>query len=148
MLSVSHGLTGAFIASKIPNPYIAVPLTIASHYLEDYIPHWDVGQGLTKKAKSPKAAFLQELFFDFPLSLILVFLFFQLGKPFDPLPWIGWFIGILPDFLEAPKNFLGYEPSFLKPLNQFHHHFHRSTPDKFKGLWPQVLVILLIYLFR
>ena len=148
MLSVSHGLTGAFIASKISNPYIAVPLILASHYIEDYIPHWDVGQGLTKHLKSKKSAFIEELLIDFPLSLIFVFLFFQIGRPFNPLPWVGWLIGILPDFLEAPRNFLGYEPAFLKPLNEFHHHFHRSTPDKFKGLWPQVAVILGIFLLR
>jgi hypothetical protein len=148
MLSVSHGTTGAFIASKIPNPFISIPLVLASHFLEDKVPHWDVGQGLTKKTKSKKSAFYQELFIDFPLSIAIVFFFFQFNRPFNPLPWIGWFVALLPDFLEFPRNFLGYEPFFLKPINKFHHHFHHSTPKKLVGLTPQILLLLAIFFLR
>ena len=62
MLSIAHAATGAFIATKVANPALAIPLIIISHFVEDYIPHWDVGQGLTKKIKSHQAAFFQELF--------------------------------------------------------------------------------------
>ena len=148
MLSIAHGTTGAFIATKIPNPILSVPLILASHYLEDYIPHWDVGQGLSKQKKSKKAAFLQELLLDLPLSFLLVFFFFQYKHPFSPLPWLGWFVGLLPDFIEFPRNFLKWEPNFIKPLNHFHHHFHHSIPDKFKGLIPQIIIILAIYFLR
>jgi hypothetical protein len=51
MLSIAHGSTGALIASKIPNPFISFPIILASHFLEDRIPHWDVGQGLTEGKK-------------------------------------------------------------------------------------------------
>lgn len=148
MLSIAHGPTGALIASKIPNPFISLPLVVVSHFLEDKIPHWDVGQGLTKKTKSKQAAFYQELFLDFPLSIALVYFFFQHGQPFSPLPWLGWFFGLLPDFIEAPRNFLSWEPAFLRPLSRFHHDFHHSIPDKFRGLVPQILIIIAIYLLR
>ncbi len=148
MLSIAHGTTGALIASKIPNPLISIPLCLAAHYLEDFVPHWDVGQGLTKKTKSKKAAFLQELFIDFPLSIILVYIFFQHGRPFNILPWIGWFAALLPDFLEFPYLFLNARFFPIKQLADFHSSVHRSTPDKFKGLWPQALVILVVYLLR
>ena len=39
MLSISHAVTGAFIAVKIGNPVLAFPLIILSHYLEDSIHH-------------------------------------------------------------------------------------------------------------
>ncbi len=148
MLSISHGTLGAFIAAKIGNPLIAAPLIIASHFACDYIPHWDVGQGLTKKKKSPSAAFYQELLFDLPLSLLLIYFFFQINHPFDYRIWLGWFLGLLPDFIEAPRNFLNWEPAFLKPINHFHQHFHHSIPDKFRGLVPQLLLILLLFLLR
>lgn len=148
MLSIAHGTTGALIASKIPNPLISIPLCLAAHYIEDYIPHWDMGQGLTKKTKSKKAAFLEELFIDFPLSIVLVFFFFQYGKPFSILPWLGWFMALLPDFLEFPYLFLNARFSPIKELADFHSSVHRSTPEKFKGLWPQAVVILMAYLLR
>ena len=148
MLSIAHGTTGAFIATKIPNPFISLPLVIASHFLEDYIPHWDVGQGLTKKVKSHKDAFLQELLTDFPASILIVYFFFQYNQPFSWTPWIGWFFGLLPDFIEFPYLFLGWRFTPIKQLAAFHKYFHRSIPDKVRGLVPQILVIGLIYIFR
>ncbi len=148
MLSIAHGVTGAFIATKIANPFIAVPLIIASHFIEDYIPHWDVGQGLTKKIKSHKAAFIQELFTDFPASVLLVFFFFQFGQPFSLRPWLGWAIGLLPDFIEFPYLFLGWRFTPVKQLAKIHKFFHHSIPDKLLGLVPQVLLLIILYLLR
>jgi len=148
MLSIAHGPTGAFIASKIPNPFISIPLVLLSHYIEDRIPHWDVGQGLSGWKKTRKAAFLQELFFDFPLSILLVYLIFQINRPLNWQVWLGWFVGLLPDFLEFPILFLDMKFTPIKQLAVLHKWIHRSTPNKFWGLLPQVLVILLIILFR
>ena len=58
MLSIAHTLTGAFIASKVPDPLVYTPLTLASHYLEDWIPHRDVGTGLSTGRRKPSTAFL------------------------------------------------------------------------------------------
>ena len=148
MLSIAHGTTGAFIAKIIPNPIISIPLVLASHFLEDRVPHWDVGRGLGNKTKSKKNAFIQELFIDFPLSIILVFLFFQIGKPFDWHIWLGWFIGLLPDFLEFPSNFLNIKLPILNSVTKLHEFVHRSTDNVFWGLLPQFAVILVVFLLR
>jgi hypothetical protein len=148
MLSIAHGSTGALIASKIPNPLISIPLILLSHFLEDSVPHWDVGQGLTRKSKTKKAAFFQELFFDFPLSIIVVYLFFQIGHPFDWRPWLGWFFGLLPDFIEFPYLFLNQRGPLFKKFATFHTWWHHSTANLFWGLLPQFLVLLLILLLK
>jgi len=148
MLSIAHGSTGAFIASKIPNPLISTPLIIASHFLEDYIPHWDVGQGLSKQKKTKRSAFLQELLIDLPLSIIIVYFFFQFQKPFNLTIWLGWFWGLFPDFLEFPYLFLKWRFFPIKQFAAFHKYFHHSIPHKFRGLLPQLLIIILIYLFK
>lgn len=148
MLSIAHAATGAFIATKIHNPYLSVPLILASHFLEDFIPHWDVGQGLTKKIKSYKDAFIQELLTDFPASILIVFFFFQYGQPFSIYPWLGWFIALLPDFLEFPYLFLNWRFTPIKQFGIFHKFWHHSVPDKVRGLLPQVLVLALIYIFK
>lgn len=147
MLSITHAATGAFIATKIPNPIISIPLILASHYLEDYILHWDVGTGLSSGKKKPSQAIKQELV-DMLLTGIFIFLFFQTSTTqINFFAWGGAFVALLPDFLEAPRNFLHWEPKLLSPLNQFHHYFHRSTPDMIRGLAPQAVVLILVAFF-
>lgn len=149
MLSTVHGPTGAFIATKIKSPYISIPLIIASHFLQDRIPHWDVGQGLTKKKKSKKSAFFQELFIDFPLSIIITYFFFQFGKgEINYRAWLGWFLVLLPDFIEFPYLFLNWRFRPLTDFAAFHSKMHQSTPKVIRGLIPQILTLILIYLFR
>jgi len=148
MLSIAHGSTGALIASKIPNPFISFPIILASHFLEDRIPHWDVGQGLTEGKKRKLDAFLQELFFDFPLSIIIVYALFQIGRPFDWHIWFGWFVGLLPDIVEFPYLFLRIRGKYINRFASFHNSFHQSTPSKFWGLLPQAFVLLLILLVK
>ncbi|EKD43638.1 MAG: hypothetical protein ACD_72C00193G0001, partial [uncultured bacterium] len=79
MLSVSHAVTGAFIAAKLPHPALYVPLILASHYLEDWIPHWDVGTGLSNGTRKRSTAFILEIF-DLAIALGLVYLFWQAGQ--------------------------------------------------------------------
>jgi hypothetical protein len=144
MLSVSHGLTGALIAEKIPNPLIAIPFILASHYLEDWILHWDVGTGLTSGKRKRRDAIILEIG-DLILTGILILVIFQSGHTTIqwPVYW-GSFVALVPDFLEAPRNFLHFNPGWLKPINDFHHGFHHSTPDMLLGLLPQLIVLALI----
>lgn len=148
MLSITHGATGALIASKIPNPLISIPLVLISHYAEDRVPHWDVGQGLSDWKKSRRSAFLHELFFDFPLSILFIYIFFQAGRSLDWQVWFGWFVGLLPDFLEFPYLFLNMRFAPLKQLAKLHTFIHHSTANKFWGLLPQILIILLVILLK
>ena len=145
MLSIAHGLTGAFIATKIENPLISVPLILAAHYLEDYIPHFDTGTGLTKHLKTKRAAFLQELLLDFPLSILLVYFFFNQHQSLTPLPWLGWFVALFPDLIEFPFLFLNWRFFPLIQLARLHAFVHRSTQNKFAGLLPQLIIILAIF---
>lgn len=148
MLSISHALTGAFIATKVSNPILSIPLVLASHYLEDWILHWDVGTGLSNGTRKRQTAFLLEIG-DLAVAGVLIFLWFQNGEQAINLAaWYGAFFGLLPDFLEAPKNFLHWNPTWLKPLNDFHHGFHNSTPNMVLGLLPQIVVLAIVYIFR
>ena len=155
MLSISHAVTGAFIAVKIGNPVLAFPLIILSHYLEDSIHHWDVGTGISGGTKSSALAFRHELF-DLTLAAVLVLIFFPLSSYNlssliyslkEPQIW-GALLGILPDLLEAPRNFWKYEPVWLSPINRFHGRFHHSFPQIIPGLAPQVILLPLLWFLR
>ncbi len=148
MLSISHALTGAFLASKLQNPVLYVPTVLVSHYVEDWILHWDVGTGLTSGTRNHKDAFLLELI-DLGITVVLVFALFQIGKTGINLnAWLGAFVALIPDFIEAPRNFFHYNPWWIKPFNDFHHGVHNSTPNVILGLLPQAVILGLILLLR
>ena len=148
MLSISHSLTGAFVASKVPIPAIYFPVIMASHYLEDWIPHWDVGTGLSSGKRKIKTAIVLECI-ELVLSIVLIYFFFQHGHPeIQYHAWFGAFIALLPDFMEAPRNFLKWEPAFLNGINNVHALFHHSTPNMIFGLTPQLVLILTIWILR
>src|SRR5258708_17382955 len=129
MLSISHSLTGAFIATKLPDPLLYIPLIFVSHYLEDWIPHWDVGTGLSNGKRRRKAALELEVV-ELVVTVVLVYWFWQAGSgALNWNAWIGATVGLVPDFLEAPRNFLKWEPWIIKPLNNLHGLFHHSTPN-------------------
>lgn len=144
MLSISHAVTGAFIAVKIGNPYLAIPLILLSHYVEDAVPHWDAGTGISSGLKTRQQAIVHGTI-DLALAGIIVIAMFN-SHGF--IPYWGALIGLLPDFLEAPRNFLRWEPAFLRPLNRFHHSFHHSIPRMIDGLAPQILLLTLLWIFR
>ena len=156
MLSISHAVTGAFIAVKVGNPLLAVPLILLAHYLEDAIPHWDAGTGLSRGVKTPGSAFRHEII-DILLAGLLVLVFFPdaiphiLNSKFYILNWSpiwGAFLGLFPDFLVAPRNFWKYEPPWLKSVNRFHGSFHHSIPRPLDGLAPQILLLALLWFLR
>lgn len=144
MLSISHGLSGAFIATALPQP-VHIPLILACHYLQDWIPHWDVGTGLSTRKRTIEAAVGLEIIDLLVTAAAITYLW---GLPnLDPvtwLPWWGCFVALLPDFIEAPKNFFNWEPAILKPLNRLHNNFHTSTTQVTWGLAPQLMLVALI----
>lgn len=156
MLSISHAVTGAVIAVNVSNPILAIPLILLSHYLEDAIAHWDVGTGLSKGLKSRQSAITHEVF-DLALAAILIFIYYPSSFPSlqdsqltiqNYAPIWGGFVGLVPDFLEAPRNFLKYEPAWLKPINRFHNSFHHSIPRIADGLFPQFILLCVLWIIR
>lgn len=139
MLSISHGLTGAFFAAQLQDPILFGPVALFSHYLEDWIPHWDMGTGLSSGKRTRSTAIILGSI-DLAIACGAIFLLWGSPTLTNIHVWVGAFIGLLPDFLEAPRNFLHWEPNFLKPINKFHSMFHYSIPYKVLGLVPQIML--------
>jgi hypothetical protein len=148
MLSVSHAATGAFIASKLPHPLLYIPLAIGLHFLEDWIPHWDAGTGLTNGNRTRRAAFVLGLI-DLFAAAGLVYFFWQAGQTsLQTHVWVGALAALSPDLVGAPKMFLGIEFKFMKKFHAFHEYVHTSTPQILIGLLPQALLIGVIWFLR
>lgn len=103
MTATAHALIGASIAAKIGNPFIGIPLAIASHFIADLVPHWDAGTNHRKKtARRLKI----EATADVLLGITVTVLFFW-GRV-EPVYLFAMVAAAqLPDWLEAPSFMFG-----------------------------------------
>ncbi len=148
MLSISHALTGAFVAVKLTHPLIYTPVAIASHYFEDWIPHWDVGTGLTNGLRTRRTAFIFGLV-ELIVGLgLVVWFWYPAGNEILIRALLGSFLGLLPDFLTAPKTFLKLQLPLLKTLDGFHKQMHHSVASIWFGLTPQIILWGLLWWLR
>lgn len=104
MTATGHAVLGTIIAAKFSNPYLAIPLALASHVITDYIPHWDTA---TNRKKKGKDRVLIETFFDiaigFILSYIVLIYFFPTTNSFYAIFMI--IVSQSLDWLMAPYYF-------------------------------------------
>lgn len=76
MLETPHVVLGAAIATKIPNPFIAIPLAFVSHFVLDKVPHWNPHLYTeTQKSGHPSKVSTAIAISDIGLSLIMGFWF-------------------------------------------------------------------------
>src|SRR3990172_2562376 len=111
MLETPHIAVGAAIATKIPNPLIAIPLAFCSHFILEMIPHWNPHLN-TEIKKQGKLS-------DKTLKIIIIDLIFStvisLGFAYNALPntnhavtiLLASFASILPDLIEGPYFLFG-----------------------------------------
>ena len=144
MVSVAHALTGSFIAHTLPYPWIYIPLAIASHFVLDYIHHYDIGVAMRQHHFSKwQIVFLESL--DLLVSAGLIILIWrQSPSHLDLHVWSGAFFGILPDILETTDYFFERPLPILRPLYWLHDRFHHSTTDVFWGSLPQIILVSII----
>jgi len=147
MLATTHSLTSAIIITKVPSPYLGLPLVLIFHYLLDLIPHWDTGSGMNKGLKTKRKAFVETII-DLASAATLVFFFFQKGQAFSPLLWGAVILGILPDILEFPALFFNFRPFPLNYLEKFHNEIMHRRGKLPWGLINQLVIIALISLLR
>ena len=94
MILTAHIVTGAAIASGIPNPLLGVPLALLSHFFLDMIPHnaysiVNIKGGRWSRAFPDFLRVGADIFFGF----LLVYLF----SARETIAFIGAFSAIMPD---------------------------------------------------
>lgn len=114
MLLTPHTAAGIAIASVLPDPQIAIPLSFFSHFILDFIPHWDrIGLGLLEekfRPLSPKSFPFQFILLDALLSLTISLFFFNRVLPDYGLGvtiLFSAFAANLPDLFYVPLAFFG-----------------------------------------
>lgn len=94
MTAIPHVITGAAIGALSPNPAVAIAGGFFSHFVLDFIPHWDP----SFDRKNPKRFSRNKLLFIFLLVIDLGISFAILVSLFKyPQIFLGGIAGILPD---------------------------------------------------
>ena len=145
MLELPHAAIGLAIASKIPNPFIAIPLALASHFVVDLIPHWNPSLFTeTKKYGKPSKASINIIIIDVILSLILgFFVVFKISSNLTMSLTLLFsaFASVAPDVIEGFYFFLGVKATWLQKLIKFQHD-HQGRASIIPGSIVQVITII------
>lgn len=117
MLETPHVAVGAAIASKIPNPFIAIPLAFLSHFVLEGVPHWNphiVSE--TKKYGSPTSKSTAIIAIDVTFALLTGSLIAWRALPNTNHAitiMAASFASVLPDLIEFPYFFMKARNKFL-----------------------------------
>ncbi len=145
MLETPHVAVGALIAAKIPNPFIAIPLAFASHFILDKVPHWN--PHLNKEMREngyPTKKSTTIVVADAAIALgIGIFFAFRAAPDYSHSLTIllACFASVLPDVIEAPYFFLKTKGKIVTKWISLHRTLQNdATP--FWGLLTQAATVL------
>lgn len=148
MLETPHVAIGAAIATKIPNPFLAIPLAFLSHFVMEKVPHWNPHLVTeTKKYGMPTKKSVVIIAFDVALALVLgTYIASQAlpDKAHAATIMFASFASVLPDLIEAPYFFLKMRNKFLKSWLTFQKSLQVDTTP-FWGLLTQVITIAAVF---
>lgn len=144
MLETPHVALGVAIATKIPNPYIAIPLAFASHFVLDRVPHWNphLNTEVAKYGKVTKKT-TYTIIGDVIIALALGSFFAKLALPNTTHAMVilaASFASVLPDVIEAPYFFLNKKNAFIRNWIKFQKSIQVDV-DIVPGLITQVITV-------
>lgn len=146
MLELPHTIIGATIASKIPNPFISIPLAFLTHLPLDLTPHWNPSlYKETKKHGRPTRKSTQLVMIDTFLSLGVGFFLASRVMPnvYHAISIIlACFAAVVLDVIEGFYFFLGVRSRFLENLIKFQSRY-QTRVSVLPGLLVQGMVVAL-----
>ena len=98
MTATAHALDAGAIASKFPDPVTACSLALASHFIMDTVPHWDVGTNWRKRSKYATGLFAIG---ETVIGITIAYFLFGAKVPLSLLS-VTVLASLIPDWLETP----------------------------------------------
>lgn len=146
MLETPHVAVGIAIASKFPNPWIAIPLSFASHFVLDKVPHWNPHL-YTETQKTGKPSMQSTLIgaSDIVLSLVLGGVFAIRAMPNTNMALLILacsFASVLSDVVKYPYYFFKYRPGWMVKWVNYERSLQVDTKSVFWGLFNQAVVMI------
>lgn len=147
MTATNHAVTGALIATIIPNPFIAIPLAFTAHFVMDAIPHFGINEQDALK-RNKNRTFLLVLMIDIMIAgLLLLSLPIALGGAINPwLVFASMLTCMAPDLVWGWRFYGEIKYKIQKRMSSFsifHEKIQRSeTP---KGLIVEILWFVVVF---
>ena len=145
MLELPHVLVGAAIATSVSNPVLAFPLALASHFITDYIPHWNPHINTEiKKYGSITQKSLLILAADSGGALVLgASIAYLKSQSLSQFLFIlaCCLMSVLPDVLEIPYYFFKQKIKWMEDLITFQRSHQWNVPVLW-GMLAQIAVSL------
>ncbi len=136
MLTTPHLLVGAAIGAHLPHAWEVVPLSAASHFILDSVPHIQ-GYIEVEDLEKREIVFLAA---DVLIGVGMV-AFIALRSQNAEMVWVGALAAILPDFHHIAQVIFG--PNSLRRYNSLHLKFHWKRDMKIlPGVATQAITIL------
>lgn len=144
MLELAHTAVGATIATKIPNPLIAIPLAFLSHFLFDFIPHWNPNlytetKRLGHPTRKSNIIVALDVIFSLTLGFFIAFRFWPDVKRVIII-LSACFAAVVVDVIEGLYYYLKVKSPFLKRLVAFQH-THQVNVRVIPGLLTQLVTL-------
>ena len=144
MLETPHVALGAAIAIKVGNPYLAIPLALASHFLLERVPHWNPHLNTEMKKYGPltnKTKLIIALDTTLALGLgIVVALKALPNSSLSILVIASSFASIVPDLLESPYFIFGVKNKYIQKWIALQKKIQIDTTP-FWGILTQIIVL-------
>lgn len=144
MVLTPHLLIGAAIASRINLP-LGLVLAFLSHYLLDFLPHWEYSiKNIQQKLWKKSLPEFLKIFLDISIGAFLIFI---ISKNLV-LAGTGGFLAILPDglillILIFPNKLFTLHNTFMRKI----HFLKDKKISPFWGIFSQSLVIAVAIYF-
>ncbi len=145
MLETPHVIVGAAIASQVANPWLALPLAFASHFVLERVPHWN--PHLTseiKKYGKPTKQTTVIVITDVVVSLVAGFFIASRVLPnvsHAITIILACFFAALPDIIEGPYYFLGIKSKITTRWIAFQKSLQVDA-SFFPGVATQIITII------
>jgi hypothetical protein len=145
MLETPHVAVGIAIATKIPNPWISIPLAFASHFVLDKIPHWNPHLYTeTQKTGKPSKQSTIIAIADISASLILGSAFAYNAIPNTQMAIVILacsFASVLSDVIKYPYYYFHLRQKWLVTWVKFERSMQVDTKTVFWGVLTQLTTI-------
>src|SRR3990172_8220989 len=145
VLETPHVLVGAAIAMNIPNPVIAIPLALGSHFVLELVPHWNphLNTEVKKYGRVTRNSFIIVLA-DAMLALVSGLYIASMVLP-DTTHFLtiilACFFSVLPDVVEAPYFFLGIKSKTIDKWIKIQKSFQEDA-EVLPGIATQIITIV------
>ena len=136
MLITPHAVAGATIGALLPNPLLAIPVAIGSHFILDSIPHWQE----TLAPYTPTRKTYIRIPFDAALALGLIALITHWHPESVSLIWICAAFANAPDLDTIVIIF----PHLKRGLVEKFWDFHCKIQLETSSLWGVVTQVVLV----